>query len=417
MIISMARVLAGLGMLCVACSGAPGPVDVDGLVLDARGFPQPNALVSVAGRPAVRTSADGTFSFARVQPPYDVLASADAIGPVRAAAWLGLSRADPLLVLGDSARQERQAVACGTISGMGSPAERTLAVMTHAAGFADFITGATADGQFCTGVGWFGATAVQTRVQVLEIEYDASVSEGSLVKSITGYGTAPLSVSDQDQLQGVQVALSPVPTNPLRLSISASSGSTLESASALLSFDPSLPSTRGVALADRFTPGAFQVPFPSIPGALVRVDVLSNDPAGGGRVVRTFDAAGSWSGEPPAGPRLLQPSDGAALAAGLRFAWAASDGLGVHQLSLQQTSGETLLHVDVTTSANEVVLPDFAAVGVALPAEAFFWSVQGFGSGSVDELTTPAQSGVFYYGIDPPGADWRSSFSTNRALN
>ena len=400
----MRHLQVSLIVLLVACGGSQGPVDVHGLVLGGDGQPQEGALVSVAGRPAIQTAADGTFTEAQVQVPYEVIVGLTQTGVARsfAASWQGLTRANPVLALASGWPQPaRNGIACGSAAGAAIlPSGSRPYVFLEAPGASAALNFVQPDGTWCASARWFGPTQIQAVAHALQV--DTSSSPGDTVAvGFPRYGrSAAVTLLDNQTAGNADIALAPLAAGALRVGTSLRSGQTAIF-SASVFFGPTGGQAEGIPLAWVGSgPPWPDVAIPAIDGAQISAWIVGTEPAGVSTVQRSFRSGGTivWNPSLPSQPLPASPPEGATISAGTRFSWTPASLSGVHALEItaDQTAGTPLTIIQVIAAGTSAALPDPAAVGVALPAAAqAHWLVRGIGPlATIDELASPERLGM-----------------------
>jgi hypothetical protein len=287
-----------------------------------------------------------------------------------AIAYLGLTRADPVVI----APLVDVPVQATTVSGTASGGEGTFPIGTGERVRAIF----TVDGQgsglvvnestgaYSSSVSWTGAaTETHGTMRVLHWDTDA---DGAPTRFL-GFGeNADVAVSAGVALAGVDVAMDPVAESSITGSVTLAEGSTLVSRSVFLDIDDH-PWTDFVT--DESGALDFDDVVPDLAGTSFDVGVQTQDASGGScqSIARGYAAgAAGISLSPPQAPTLSSPEDGSpAVAAGATLAWdAPEDGVSyVYVFPTTPGSGPTYFLV---TQAQTASLPDLTGLGTAYPA-------------------------------------------------
>src|SRR5471032_1945054 len=394
--------ISSIVLLAVACGGAAPlvPTDVHGVVLGVDSRPLAGALVSIAGQPAVTAAADGSFSFAKVLPPYDVLVGFSQGAHSFGTAWIGLRGASPVLTVAVP-QGTFEGIACGTVSGAQSGVEtlnHASHILLQAPGLlprVNFVEPPT--NQYCAEAEWIGDPPAQVVANVLEIDYAVSDQSVQLATGFGNYGkSAPFALADAQVVQGVSVALSPITAGKLHVDTATPPDATAFQLSAGVFFGTGTPNlaiplaqlSSGIKSAD--------IAVPLLPDATVFAQLFAITPAGIALTMKTFQGSGSWSASVPVNASITSPLANATVVAGTKFSWTAAGTGGVNQLALTNTTSNQLVSLRVVTADALATLPDFTIVGVQLPAsQPGTWQVSGLGPvSSIDDFTSEAQLGL-----------------------
>ena len=150
-------------------------ISLSGHTVTTQGYPLPNAIVLVVGRPQVVSDAQGAFTVPDVTPPYTA-AIVDPSSPQIAVTFVGLTTTAPVLG-GSGAGMPNHATVAGTVSGGTSPyssATTKVLVSFAYAGRRTSVVSTGSDGQFAFDVVLPpGQTSVTGQLAALETCSDA----------------------------------------------------------------------------------------------------------------------------------------------------------------------------------------------------------------------------------------------------
>jgi hypothetical protein len=399
----MLRFAVWLLLFVAACGKADKPVDVHGVVLGGDGQPQEGALVSIAGRPAVKTAVDGTFAATRVPTPYQVIVGLrqDQLGRAAAVAWQGLRRTDPVLAFTTGCPQPwRSGTACGSVSGAVTTFSgwTPYVLLQSPGGSATLVQPDTKT--YCASASWCGAPKTQAVAHVLQIDMQGSFPN-AVARAFPTYGrSANVTLTDQQVSTNADVNLAPVSASALRVSTSLSPGQTAM-LSASLFFGATGIQAEGIPLAWITSDSPWpDIAVPTISEMQVSARVLSRRDSGISIAQRSFARGGDWHANLPEPPIPVSPAEGATIPAESRFVWTSAGAFGVHVLEIKSyaSPNNPLTLIRVITTGHETMVPDIAAVGVSLPAGgAGEWVVRDMGPvATIDDFTTRERLGMAF---------------------
>lgn len=362
-------------------------IDVQGVVLGLDGRPAPGVDVTVTGAGTETTGADGRFTIADVDTPYDihVLHPAEPL----VVTYVGLTRDDPVLLLsGAQTATAHVASFYGNVSaGTGFPQPANHVTRVTFASPATRLTvnadGATGDYQI-VGLPWFGADT-EGAMHALQWQTDA----GGQPISYVGHGYRPLSL--RAAIVGYlaqDMALLPVGEANVSGSVAVPLGATLLSRTASVVY----PEGGWVTPASEVLPGSpFSYLMPTVPDA--SVTIMAAAQAAGGELcvaMRTGLTPGTSGVDVvvPAPPQLDGPADSVAnVGYDTEFTWTAA----APSATLVTFNGPagTLAHAVVTDDPT-VTIPDLRELGLDLVAGGrYHWQVFGLPEfATVDEAAS-----------------------------
>lgn len=361
-------VLATLSVL-TGCGGpsAPSVITVTGRVVDFFD-PVPNVNVLVDGK-TTTTAADGTFSVAGVQRPYDVTLSFSGNSDV----WIyqGLTRSDPTVQIFNLGTQHQASVSASIGSapyasnevGAVFPGGSTLAY-----GGAGGSTGSSTIGPGT--VNWSATDPLQVTLYGIRAIVDGSGNP----TSYTGYGSLAVSLHNADTLTGLSVPItSSVSTGALSGSLTAPSGYTLTDGRAIIRFgSASAGALVGLPLANATPSGSFS-------NTMLPVGTSISH----GLAAQATDGAGDYSLAwgavtiPSASANLTlpdvamptAPASGATnVAPGTVLGWTTL--AGSVYLAEMYPAGSSGTRVYIVTTDTSTTLPDLSVISRALPTGA-----------------------------------------------
>jgi hypothetical protein len=386
---------------CVPCGlGRPCGVTVSGLVLDSRRAPVAGAKVSIAGRTAVVTGADGRFTATDVVVPYGALAALPD-GSV-AAAWLGLRRADPILAL------PLWRSGAGTFASLGTWFGGACAIapdlVDPGTGGAELllqadppfrangpITASAGPAETCALSAWNGDAATTGSLFVLAKDLRSEPPFG-FATGFPAYGRLDgVAVNDGAYTRGLEVAVAPVDAATVAVTASGPDGVTSFEASVF--FGDSWGGY-GFHVADTYDAQPWPpVAIPDVADAHAQFTAWGP----GASVVRVVGTTDASADLPLARrPTLLAPADGtSSVGPWTVFSWtpfADGDFYRLEGYFAVPTGTFTTkdVFVYVHTEATSAQLPDFSRVGLAIPGGlSLLWSVSSAGTaGGLDGITS-----------------------------
>ncbi|MFT3912555.1 MAG: hypothetical protein QM704_00275 [Anaeromyxobacteraceae bacterium] len=384
------------GALLAACGGGektPAYVDVRGRVVGIHGRPLANVKVSVAGGAAVVTGADGTFSADHVKVPYDALIGVPSAASGFVAwggAWLGLRRADPVLVALTPFAEGP--VTGGTVCTTFAAGSATRSVA--GIGSDGLLFDASAD---CVYMALRSGTTEMVSLRAITLTYDARPG------GFAGYGTqgsaGPVSLSPDQHLDLPPMVMSPVGTLWKDVTISApdASETTLTGQVTYAGVRLQRPYDGATPVPTNASP-PWKIPIPDAGPARLRAEVLASFPDGRYAVAsRTFSAAdaggGAWAVSLPGAFGLTSPAPDGTLPRSGALAWKQPVPGLVSVVELTPGNG---IPFAIVTGGESVAVPDFSLVGVPVGRN-LYWRVTGIGpNATVDDHASAEEFGLGY---------------------
>ena len=361
--------LALSGCLVLAACG-PSRIQVSGQVIGQLGLPVEGARVAIPGHEATRADGDGGFLFEEVAVPYDILVAATESTGQSAAAWLGLSRADPVLVL-DAHFQVgvHTAVVCGPLSGTAVfPQGFTPYALPMPGGQPSAVDPST--NTFCSAVRWVGEPQTLGSIHVLGPDYAPGWPAGPLVATgFPVYGAVEgLTLVDQGRVDGVEIALTSVPANVQRVSESGLFGNTTMF-NAWAFFGPEWFGFGSPLAQSSVGPPWPDFAVPSIPNARVRLWAYTHDDVSS--AIRSRSVSVDSAEEKldlPRAIRTIDPPAQGSFTVGTHYRWSpAQENAVFSMLTGGSGSFSETIYLRVTASSPDIPFPDFSLVGVQVP--------------------------------------------------
>ncbi|ADR35837.1 hypothetical protein Ocepr_0377 [Oceanithermus profundus DSM 14977] len=382
--------LAVLAAALLAACGAPkvATVQITGVVVNSNGLPVPGIRVLVPGQSVVTTDGSGRFSFDGITTPYTLIVEQKSNDFV---VYQGLTRTDPYVFVNDSTGSYSADVSGDVQSTTSGDTVGVQVVSDHALGY----TSVTAPGS---------TTSYSLNVKLLQPVASAAVyalewseDANGNAQDFAGYGThADLNLATGDNLANVDVLLTPISgTHDLTVTTDIPTGLNPSIQAAGVRF--AAPDVWGLAIVtyqDTSPAGAqFTVRSPTLAAART---VLYAAASGGSQLFSV-----RWTGVPTSATAhtlalydpvaLLEPSDGASIAADAPFRWQPPDGA----ITMLAFSGD--LNLTVYTAGSEFVLPDLSPFGASYGTNPYTWQVVAFRldgllEGDLDQLTAAGQT-------------------------
>jgi PKD repeat protein len=382
-------------------------ITVEGRVIGLNGRPTAGATVLASGRPTATTDAEGRFTIAAVEPPYDVVVTDP--GEDAAVVYLGLTLERPTLTRpGTAPGANHSAAIAGTVSGGSGypqPADHRTAVAfgsleTRASALAGGATGAFA----LPSVTWFGPTTTAGALHALQWR----VGAGGLPAAFVGHGQRPLALqAGSAPYTGQDMALLPISSSSLSGTVSVPAGVTLWQRAAFVVFpEGGLLGTAG----ETTSVASFTYVTPVVEGATMTVAAsgVGASLAETSFVVRAGLLPGATNVAlplPPV-PHLVAPGPGATgVAHATTFTWTSPAG-GVAVVTFSpQAAGPTLT---VVTTADSAGIPNLAGLGLALPSSApYAWSVTALPEFATVDAAAADEVGLLGSWVYGTFAAWR----------
>ncbi len=383
------RPLLPLLVLVLTACGAPGSpgtplVDLDGRISDTYGVGVPNTSVAPVGRAPVVTGIDGSFTFADVETPYDLVAFVAADEWVHV--FLDLTTAEPEVVPGETMLSR------SVLEGSQATIELTTDVVVAAdqvlvvcvenpdRAMADCEEIVPGDAYpVSLDAGWFGPGSVDATVR--GVLY--ALGTDSLPTEALRMGTATISVEDGDT-PALNLTTSTVADVEVGVNVTLPTGNTLDGLGAILILPDGHNAFR-VPFGDPVGTGG-TIALPGIPGAKVVALAAGSDPSG--QVVMAWSdpftlATTAVDVTLPAVPAMLEPADGA-VDVGVGDVIEVEDRPDEAYLFLLEPSG-TGPFLLVSSVEGRIAIPDLADLDPALTipaARPYAWWVLGFGPAS-----------------------------------
>ncbi|MEJ2289856.1 MAG: carboxypeptidase-like regulatory domain-containing protein [Deinococcales bacterium] len=382
----MAAALLASIVVLAGCGG-PTIVTVEGTVVDQLQDPVPNATVLVDGH-TTSTAADGTFSVANIQPPYDVAVSAP--GALIVQDFQGLTGASPTLVDpgAQSLHHASIAGALGTDPFQSNEAGIALPTGASPAYGAAMVSNGAGPAFGPATVTFGGASNRSTTLYGLRALVDSS----GIPTSFTGFGTLQVDLHDGDTLTGLTIPMAAVGNGTVSGHLDAPSGYSLTSqVFVLLVGGTSTGGIVGVPLAHATPTGTFSgQPVPV--ASEIRYGVAGRATDATGNVAMGWGGLASQPGAsvafelPSAATPTAPPDHATNVTSSTTFRWTALPN-GIYIVRLTPTQSGTGPAIDIMTRNTSLTLPDLSAIGAAIPAgTAYTLTVLGAGPlASVDE--------------------------------
>jgi hypothetical protein len=377
----------------------PGTLTVAGRVIDFLRRPVAGIPISVGGQPPVVTGAQGEFSVAEVEPPYDVVLTLNMVRtnlPARYGyVFQGLTRADPTLQLYSALPQRATSSFDVTLANAEFDLDVTrrviLAFASPDARFAD--EDVTGDTSFVGGINWTGPATTSGNVHALRV-LASDTFGGSPPLAYEAYQTSPLTAEDdvvaavtldmQTRMIATTTLAGTVGTGPL--------GERSNFLSVRFADGTALP-----LLEDSAFDGEFVYLVPALANTSLVFAAADGIPGLPPYAVAWRDGLAPGSAdvalEIPSPVTLGAPSFGSVVAPGTAFSWSAvgqSAQTFVWHLESIDLSIPIYEGIFVVTSGTSIQLPEFFD-GFALSSGAQVeWSVETHGDApDVDALTGP----------------------------
>lgn len=400
--------------LC-ACSGTASvgggqgtpSVLVSGTVVGSSGQPVEGANVMIVGHPVVTTDVDGKFSVQNVEPPYDILvgASQSTFQRAFAAAWLGLSRSDPVLALANGWPQSgaHYASVCGATSGnVTFPTTAPWVLVDPGAPFGSAPSPTHVDPgshTYCSGAGWTGTPQTSGSVHVLAVDSIPGAGSDFTASDFPAAGSlGGLTLADGTQLAGQEVALAPAQAVSVAVDVSGPGAPGANLFVAAYYGDGWLGAGVPLASQQSGTPWP-RVAVPVLSDVSVRLTVWSS--GAGGASWRERSIAPTATTEAlalPAIPASLEPAPGSVASAGSTFQWtpAEADAVFAIDVTADLSASSPFTEFVVYGASPNLRLPDFSTVGVGIPRNTTgAWEARSIGPlSSIDTLVTSDHLGL-----------------------
>jgi hypothetical protein len=391
-------------------------VTVRGTVLDEFGLPWPSQpVVILAGtvNQRVLSDSDGAFTVENVPTPYNAIVI-DATSVAFATVYVGLTRTDPTLTIGNYQFPKRSGNLGGQLVGSSYPesSDDSTEFVFASPAVTPAFQGAFVDdlsGAYSGDVYWVGPATTTGTLYALQVHFG-----GGLPVDYPGYGTlSGIVLEDDGGLPNQNVTLAPVTTGSLSATVTVPPGYTFEYQAA--AFQPA----PGVSFSNFWgTAGgsaSFTYATPSIPGTSLMVSALASMGQGPGSPT-TFAqeqvqaATSSLVLSLPAAPSLTLPADGAAsVTLTTPFTWTDFPG-GVYAVSFLGHSAGFVVYV----SATSATIPDLAAVGFPLRGS-YEWQVTGIAPvASIDALAAAGGTWALSFGDLMKATSGQRSFTTSQ---
>lgn len=376
-------------------------LDVNGTVLDGFGGPVEGATVHLAGRPAVTTGEDGSFTFAAVSAPYDLTVADTGVGIAHT--YVGLTVSEPRLqsigALISGSTLESETIVSGTLAHAAFvpvPANHRVEVCVEGVDrFAlgcDTVIEGESDYEI-ENAGWRGSPTASVRVRAVLVETDAAGNPASIkaqavsgVETLTDGAPAVVDLTLANTASQASVTLTAVPPSGFSLaSYGLVSHYTERASFGIGGFDPS-PATTFPVIAPFFAGAshtAFATAFSNAPDSASQSIAWSIDHGSGDAVTLSL----------PSPPTLVAPADTATgVTTETEFTLVNPSG-GLTTLLFQPDASGPVYAV--TTAETTAHLPALGSIGLALPAGAdYTWAaVATHHLTDVDEAVTT--SGFF----------------------
>jgi hypothetical protein len=371
-------------------------ITVNGRVADLNGLPLPGVSVTIIGRPAVESDANGEFTVSDVAIPYDVVLTGEVLSPTPHAVltvYEGLSRSDPILTaLGYQANgtPPHGAELGGMVEGaLFAPLQpdgyQTLvdfeSPQVPYSGTQPIRSGAS--GAFSFQASWRGPAVTVGTIHALQMQ----MGEDGQPVNFSGYGArSGVALSDGASVSGQDVTLAAIQVTSVDGTLSVPPGATVTGIAVSLDFGNGC--YEGMYLANiphPIAPG-FAAVTPVIPGAAICAAAAADFGDAGYTVAGRRGLPGTSGLDlvfPPP-PAHRTPADGATgVTTTTVFSWSEFAG-GVYALYV--TVGATSFVV--LTSRTSVTIPDLRDMGRGVPgASQGRWCISGVAPmASTDEL-------------------------------
>jgi hypothetical protein len=391
-------------------------VTVNGTVLDKYGHVWPSQPVVISAGTFSRrlvSDASGAFTVENVPTPYNAIVI-DATSVAFATVYVGLTRTDPTLTIGNYQLPKLSGNLSGQLMGGSYPESSDYSTafvfgspeVTPAfpqGGFVDDSSGA-----YSGDVYWLGPASTTGTLYALQVH-----SGGGLPLDYPGYGTlSGIVLENDDGLPNQNVTLAPVTTGSLSATVSVPPDYTFEYQAAAFQPAPgvSFPNFWGAAGG----PASFVYATPSIPGTSLMVSALASMDQGPGSPT-TFAqkqvpaTASSLALSLPAAPSLTVPADGAAgVTLTTPFTWTEFAG-GVYAVSLIGQHEGLVVYVAATSAT----IPDLTAVGFPLLGS-YEWQVTGIAPvAGIDALAAAGGTWALSSGDFMEATSGQRSFTTS----
>lgn len=381
---AVAGVLWGLGcddpVRTPPADPKPPPGEVWGRAMDVEGIPSRYVPPIHIGGQSTEVGPDGTFRFAGVQAPYDLVVgdTGDSMATGyghQTVVYEGVGRSDPVLLYPSysSSSYGGSAYITGRVPYV--PFWNTRVIVVGPDGHADSRWVDSISSAYTVQARWsHGETA---RVTLYFLRYDGEVLRDALVRS--------LSVRDDERrvVDLENAVFPPAQTIFLNGSFRVEPYNTDRSVEIFVNFGRDLVQLTNFRPSTRF-PDAFSATLPLFPRATYEVEVSTSWYTDGTRRRGKARAVGFRNGDDPMrftlydAPQLLEPADdatGVDLATPLR--WSSSAGAGTYHLQIQGSTSDWYWSVRLYTSRTEVRLSEVPALqGFMRPGTRYSWSVR-----------------------------------------
>ncbi len=346
---------------------------VNGKIVDSRGLPVAGASLRVGANGGVTQTSDANGAFTILAPPTYDISVASPGGKHTVTSYLGLSRRDPKLTLGDVAPSTSTITLAGSIAG--APA-KSLGASTYAL--------AAGVGSDAWGYATTPSAGTYSVVNATYVGPSNGTGNLSVLVANSSLGEGPYFMGTSSSIGlangGTFNAINLAVTTPTETSMT---GTVTTAGGSLVGLRKQITLSPGVGIEFAFDPGAvsFNTKFPAIGGGTLSINaVVGGVPSASGNAWAF--ASGVKAGDPPvsltipAAPIPSAPADGAigVDASSQLFQWAGS---GLSFVSIQCKVGDAgAAAFNILTSAHQLTLPDAADLGVpTLTGAACSWSV------------------------------------------
>jgi hypothetical protein len=407
-----------------ACShqpDQPSNVAIQGIVLDEFGHPWPSQPVVIsAGTFSQRVLSDssGSFTVKNVPTPYNAMVI-DATSTAFATLYVGLTRTDPTLTIGNYQFPKRSGGLGGQLMGGSYPesSEYSTGLVFASPEVTPVSPGSfTMDSSraYSGDVDWVGPASTTGTLYVLQVHFD-----GGFPVDYSGYGSlSGIVLEDKGSVQAQNVTLAPVTTGSLSVSVTVPPGYTFQYQRA--AFQPVPGASFFNFWGASAVPASFVYATPSIPGTSMMVSAFASIGQGIGSPTTLAQAqvpaTTSLALSLPAAPSLTLPADGAAdVTLSTPFAWTQYPG-GVYAVTFigNGVAGVGNEGVVVYVAGTSATLPDLADAGFPFRGS-YTWQVTGIAPvASIDALAAAGGTWALSLGDFMEATSGQQSFTTSQ---
>jgi hypothetical protein len=402
----------------VALAACSNQLTVNGTVVDQFGLPWPGQPVIISAGSFTQStvsSSSGTFTVANVPTPYNATVI-DSTSTAFATVYMGLTRADPTLSIGNAQILKRSGGIGGHLTGGSYPeppgysTELVFASPQVAPEFPQTEFLDDSSGGYSGAINWGGPASTTGTLYVLQVHFD-----GGLPVDYPGYGTlSGLTLEDKSVLPNQNVTLSPVTTGSLSVTVSVPQDYTFEFQAAFFQPAPGVSFSNFWGVSGG--PASFVYATPSIPGTslMVRASASVGDGIGVPTSFAQQQVAPGTSNlmlNLPAAPSPTLPADGATgVTDATSFAWTGFPGVVYAVLFNGHDLNEgVLVYVEGTTAT----FPNIADAGFPLQGN-YTWQVTGIAPvASIDALAAAGGTWALTFGDLMEATSGQQSFSTS----